>query len=116
MNVLLFAVLLSMLIQPQPTKRKLLLFGESDANHIEQLTLLKQDSTGMADRDLILMVVEDRQVYNEYKVKPNQFMLVLIGKDGSEKLRSAKPIDAETIFRLIDSMPMRQAEMSKKKN
>jgi hypothetical protein len=36
--------------------------------------------------------------------------VVLVGKDGGVKLRSEK-LDLDAIFRLIDSMPMRQAEM-----
>jgi len=37
-------------------------------------------------------------------------MVVLIGKDGGEKLRSAQPITAERLFATIDAMPMRQSE------
>ena len=37
--------------------------------------------------------------------------MVLIGKDGGEKLRSHEIVSPETLCRLIDSMPMRQEEM-----
>ena len=40
-----------------------------------------------------------------------EFSIVLIGKDGTEKLRRNRPITAAEIFALIDAMPMRQAEM-----
>lgn len=99
----------------QPSTRNLLLFGKGKAEHKEQLSLLKQDSIGMAERDLVIIIVEEEAEYKEYNVIPNQFTLLLIGKDGGEKLRSTKPVEIETIFTLIDSMPMRQAEMSGKK-
>ena len=41
--------------------------------------------------------------------------VVLIGKDGGVKYR-ANELDLESINRLIDSMPMRQFEMSEKNN
>ena len=39
------------------------------------------------------------------------FQVLLIGKDGGIKMRSARPVAAEDILSLIDSMPMRQQEM-----
>ena len=38
------------------------------------------------------------------------FTVILVGKDGQEKLRESKPVAAGTLFDLIDSMPMRQRE------
>ncbi len=46
-----------------------------------------------------------------FKVAPEDFLVVLIGKDGGEKLQSDKPVTIEQLKRLIDSMPMRQDEM-----
>lgn len=40
---------------------------------------------------------------------PATFTAVLIGKDGGEKLRSAKPFPAAALEATIDAMPMRQA-------
>ncbi|TCP71140.1 DUF4174 domain-containing protein [Sphingomonas sp. PP-CE-1G-424] len=40
---------------------------------------------------------------------PASFTAILIGKDGGEKLRSAKPFPAATLEATIDAMPMRQA-------
>ena len=37
--------------------------------------------------------------------------VVLVGKDGSEKLRRTGVVDPTELFDLIDSMPMRQEEM-----
>ncbi len=40
---------------------------------------------------------------------PATFAAVLIGKDGGEKLRSAKPFPAAALEATIDAMPMRKA-------
>jgi Domain of unknown function (DUF4174) len=48
---------------------------------------------------------------HRFKVEPNEFLVILIGKDGGEKLNSRTPVAADKLERLIDSMPMRQSEM-----
>ncbi|QED28004.1 DUF4174 domain-containing protein [Microvenator marinus] len=39
------------------------------------------------------------------------FTLILVGKDGTEKLRSHKAVAVEMLFETIDAMPMRIREM-----
>jgi hypothetical protein len=51
---------------------------------------------------------------NRFKVKPGQFTVLLIGKDGGVKLTRKNRADLQEVFDLIDSMPMRQQEMRKK--
>lgn len=41
------------------------------------------------------------------------FRAVLVGKDGAEKLGSGVPLGRDTLFPLIDAMPMRREEMSR---
>jgi hypothetical protein len=38
------------------------------------------------------------------------FAMVLIGKDGTVKLRAAEPVVADELFAIIDGMPVRAAE------
>ena len=40
---------------------------------------------------------------------PARFTAILIGKDGGEKLRSAKPFPTAVLEQTIDAMPMRRA-------
>ncbi len=115
MNLILLVVF-SMSFHSQPPTRKLLLFGKDKPYYQKQLALLAQDSAGIAERDLIVVMVEDKQLFESYKLGENEFTLLLIGKDGGEKMRSTKPVKLEAIFALIDSMPMRQREMQRKKN
>ena len=42
---------------------------------------------------------------------PEEYLVVLIGKDGSEKHRSFKAIPNSLLFEIIDAMPMRQTEI-----
>lgn len=46
-----------------------------------------------------------------YRVGPADFLVVLIGKDGGEKLRVGAVPSLDDVFAVIDSMPMRIAEM-----
>ena len=116
MIVSLLALLLSFGMDPQPSTRNLLLFGQGQDEYKEQLKLLKQDTAGMSERDLVIIVIDREADFKKHNVEPNQFTLLLIGKDGGEKLRSTTPVELQTIFKLIDGMPMRKGEMSNKKN
>jgi hypothetical protein len=46
-----------------------------------------------------------------YGIAADRFCILLIGKDGGVKLRSDEPVPAESLFALIDAMPMRRQEM-----
>ena len=51
----------------------------------------------------------------KYNVEKGKLTLILIGKDGGEKMRQIGSIDLQSIFKRIDSMPMRQNEMRQQK-
>jgi hypothetical protein len=48
---------------------------------------------------------------HRFKVEPADFLVILIGKDGEEKLSNKTPVPVDQLERLIDSMPMRKNEM-----
>jgi hypothetical protein len=50
----------------------------------------------------------------EFKVPVGDFAFILIGKDGTVKLRSNQTVLSGDLFALIDSMPMRREEMGRK--
>ena len=50
----------------------------------------------------------------KFSVKCGTFTVLLIGKDGSVKLRREEIVKLDEIFSLIDTMPMRQREMREK--
>ncbi len=47
----------------------------------------------------------------QLRLMTSQFVVVLIGKDGGEKLRRTHRVDLGEIFARIDAMPMRRQEM-----
>ncbi len=44
------------------------------------------------------------------RCEPEEFLVILIGKDGGEKLHSPGPVGVDQLKQLIDSMPMRKRE------
>ena len=81
---------------------------------------------GTSDRDLLLVEVSEQgesrlgkeiidpvsadKLRSEFDVEPGTTTFVLVGKDGTEKLRKNE-IDLGEIFEVIDAMPMRKREM-----
>jgi len=53
-------------------------------------------------------------IRRHFSVPQRSFKVILIGKDGGIKLKRNDQIDLETIFELIDSMPMRKDEIRQK--
>lgn len=107
--------------------RLIFLFANSEANDIlvKQLKSFQEHQEGIKDRDLkIFIVYPDKivkypeqdeisasanSVRKEYK--PEGFTYLLIGKDGTEKLRSNEQVSIQKLFSTIDAMPMRRREM-----
>lgn len=109
--------------------RVLLLFAPDEQNEAfqQQLLLLTQQSAEVTDRDLVfykifanngfqpngktLSSAEVLSLRKMYTIDIYGFICILVGKDGTEKLRKYKPIPLEELFGLIDRMPMRKSEM-----
>lgn len=96
------------------TERKLLIFGSDAQEQLvqEQLSILNKETIGLQDRAIkIVLIKKDDLLHKKYAVKEGIFMVVLIGKDGSEKFRTETLLLPQKLFALIDAMPMRQSEM-----
>jgi hypothetical protein len=109
-------------------RRLLLVFApvKPHPNLIVQRTRLKAAGDGLKDREVtVIEVVQDtvfiggtptielnaKALRKKFNASIIEFTVVLIGKDGEEKLRRDEAIHAEDLFRTIDAMPMRQQEM-----
>lgn len=92
----------------------------------EQLRLLASQSAGVEDREVVpialplhgeaptpehLSGAEADRLRHQLHIQASRFTVVLIGKDGGEKIRATLPIRPGELFATIDAMPMRQAEM-----
>lgn len=110
----------------QWTQRVLLLFTPNSDHEAykTQQTLLQDVSAGLLERDLtVLRIVGDElhgaapgvlasdTLRRSYSVAAADFLLVLIGKDGTVKRRSHEVVTPTELFSQIDSMPMRQREL-----
>ena len=115
---LISSIIFQMGTVPFTNHRIILIFGNNTTLVQRQLVLLQKDSSGLAERDLIVKQVKPGDdLYVSYQIKPDEpFTIILIGKDGGEKYRSVNMLTTNHIFTIIDAMPMRQAEMRRQKN
>ncbi len=107
--------------------RLIVLFAPSarDPRYARQDRLLRGETLGMRERDLLRIAVFPRLTTVDgrrstldpaalrlrYGVKEGDFRLLLIGKDGGVKRTATKPVAPKGLFDQIDAMPMRQAEI-----
>ena len=108
-------------------QRVLLVFSNGNNQPAEaQLNVAASHIDGFRERDLLLVGLvgsneavpsallsapDDAAARKRFTIKPGEFTVILIGKDGGEKLRSHQPISWEKLQSTIDSMPMRKDEM-----
>ena len=100
----------------------------SDPRVEEQANLLLAGRDALAERDMLVLVVTGDRVTTIFGEAPpgvdapslrarygvdtaSPFTALLIGKDGGVKWRETRPADPAELFVLIDTMPMRRAEM-----
>jgi hypothetical protein len=111
-------------------RRPLLVFAptDSDPRLVETIRRIEASRCDFADRDMVLgRIVADgistldgqavdadqaRRLLSDFGIDANSFSVVLIGKDGGEKWRVNDVPNLQTIFAVIDGMPMRGREMS----
>ncbi len=98
---------------------------------VAQLDAFSGREDGLAERDLVVIQVSDGDAVplfgddaapgadslgEAFDLDPDtEFTLVLVGKDGGEKLRAGEPVAADDLFALIDAMPMRAREIKAKR-
>lgn len=118
-------------VQPQPdaaerraaNPRIVIVFAprRDDARLARQQALLRAATHALRDRDVhVIEVVGDTvagahdyaaALRQRYAVARARFAVLLVGRDGGVKLRSAEAVPIERLNRTIDAMPMRQREM-----
>ncbi len=111
--------------------RPLLIFApKPDDPRLEiQVRTLQEHAADAHDRDLVpialpyhnpsstpsqLSTTDAETARRKFHVAPEDFTVILIGKDGGAKLRSSKPLSMEKLNETIDSMPVRQDEVRRK--
>ena len=96
----------------------------------KQLDAWTNDMEGLEERKLELYAVTPSMVrrgwsrgewekrddsLDKFLSKKGDFEVILLGLDGSVKLRQDQLLDSEKLYRTIDAMPMRQSELRNKK-
>ena len=117
--------------------RVLLIFAPTalDGRYGQQLDAFEHHEGDLRNRDVVLIpliqqagprnlspvlrtlqpprISDDEQltIRRRFHIAANEFAVILLGKDGGEKLRSITPITLARLTRTIDAMPMRKEEM-----
>lgn len=110
--------------------RSVIYFAPTNDEHVKQFLLETMiNDCELSERDIVTLVItadgfanpswvkEEFNLLNMFKiygVLPSRHTAVLIGKDGTEKLRWGKTTDWNAIMRVIDLSPTREAESLKK--
>ena len=115
-------------------KDRLVLILIDDTNnqtYQNQILAFQENMEGLNERKLIVYHIkptqyklglttsnwqESKKLFNQFKKTDASFEILLIGLDGSTKLRRTEFISCEELFRTIDVMPMRRKEINKKEN
>lgn len=93
----------------------------------QQVNNTRAAAAGMAERDLLTIAIvgagsvrvdgtpagnlDAGGLRAAYDVPAEAFTAILVGKDGTEKMRDGAPIGTDALFATIDAMPMRRQEM-----
>jgi hypothetical protein len=110
------------------TYRPLLVFAAKSKSPqlLIELRNFRDASRPLAERNVLVIAVpynspapttvaltpdEAHSARRRFHVAPTDFTVILLGKDGGEKLRTHKPLTIEQLDRIIDAMPTRQQEM-----
>lgn len=92
--------------------RPILIFAEpGDPRLTQQLAQFEAARADLEDRENIVIVDTAKTSSLRDRFAPQEFTIILIGKDGGEKMRRNGIVDPEAFNALIDTMPMRRQEV-----
>jgi hypothetical protein len=77
--------------------------SRENADYQKQAAELLAAWDGLVERDFVVQT----------RFNAPEFSVVLIGKDGGEKLRRNSLLSTRELFAIVDAMPMRRAEMER---
>ena len=98
------------LAQYQWQHRVIILCGDSHSDSYQkQLNMLSAEELDAKFADRKLILIKDSKEHCDA-----DFKIMLYGLDGGMKLSSSTEVKAIEIFELIDSMPMRRAEIMRR--
>jgi hypothetical protein len=116
-SLLFHLLIFSNMQSPYASQRTLLIFGKEQHPTLvqQQLNLLNKQPAALKERELVIrLVAKGSSLEKEFNISPAAFMVVLIGKDRTEKHRTSQLLEPSELFAMIDAMPMRRAALRKK--
>ena len=97
--------------------RKLMVFAlaPNDKDLERQIDMVAREKAGVSDRDIVLEKIigtdaQSARLRRKFGVS-HSFHVLLLGRDGHVAVSSDHPLVPRQLFKVIDSMPMRQEEM-----
>ncbi len=99
--------------------KRILLVYESPADsnfYLNQKTVEKNNLAGFKERDLEVIKIKNPRLLKKYGIGINKSVVLLIGKDGFEKVRRFSIFSSNELFRIIDAMPMRKDEIKNQRD
>jgi hypothetical protein len=95
--------------------RPLVIFADSanDPRFRQQLNMLAEREAELLDRDVVILTDTDPAARGPLRIqlRPRDFGLVLIDRDGTVVQRRPSPTTAREIINLIDRLPSRRQEI-----
>ncbi|MEU0493960.1 DUF4174 domain-containing protein [Mycobacterium sp. NPDC006124] len=111
-------------------RRPLLVFAPTndDPRLLETVRRVEASRCDFAAREMVLGVLvadgdstldgraveagQSRRLRSQFGIRDDDFALLLIGKDGGEKLRLGEVPELGAVYGVVDGMPMRRGEMT----
>jgi hypothetical protein len=113
----LFGILIILFTGAESPRQVLLFYTNSGLEKQKaQMAILDAQQKGIFERDINVQRFpsfgKNLSEWKKWNVdSASSFTIILVGRDGGEKLRSSEVVSAEKLFGLIDAMPMRKDEM-----
>ena len=97
--------------------RPLVIFADSpfDPRFVLQMEMLAEDPAILEERDVVVLTDTDVDAYGPLRerLRPYEFTLVLLDKEGNIVLRKSTPWTPRELSRAIDKLPMRRDEIDR---
>ncbi len=103
--------------------------SEADQAFRRQNRWLERDGAGLRERDVVVIRMAGSTVDAPHDVNLDakgvrgatgldaaRFGVALIGKDGLEVFQQSEPVTAQSLFAIIDAMPMRREEIQQRRS
>jgi Domain of unknown function (DUF4174) len=100
--------------------RPIVVFADTpaDPRFVQQMAMLAERQAELEDRDVVVLTDTDPAAAGPLRkaLRPRDFNLVLIDKDGTVAQRRPAPTSARDLINLIDRMPSRRQETGSFRN